>query len=203
MKFYKSLLKQARQFLNDISDNNMIEFLKSMLTPYEIMEIASRQKNVLIEFGKIFEQTSSKNKHKFIRPVKKAGFSFTEAHDLNFGVSKWLWDKCMDHSIRQTGGRKKHPAEIIKALNSHIDKDSYVASNRYLKKINECAMYRHYAMRNHFTNFPAKRTSEAIRQKSQYGTISYSSFYRYASKKYKKPHRLTDMCKWCELNKVN
>jgi len=179
----------------------MIELLKSVLTPSEIMEVASRQKSALEGFAELFGQSASKNKHKFIWPLKKAGFTYVEAHNLNFRVSRWLWNKCDDQTERTNGGRMKVSNEIIKSLNDHIEKDSYVASNRFLKKINECAMYRHYALKDHYASFPAKRTS-ASRRKNQVGKISYSSFYKYTSKKYKNPHRLTDMCKWCEQNKV-
>ncbi len=67
---------------------------------------------------------------------------------------------------------------------------SSVASNRYLKRLDTNAYYSSVSLFEAYTKFPLKNE------------ICFTSFYHYVSDKFKKPHRLTDMCDYCELNKV-
>jgi hypothetical protein len=68
---------------------------------------------------------------------------------------------------------------------------SSLASNRIVKipgrSVN--AMYCSKSIKEAYKTFPNR------------ANIPYSSFYKYISKKLKKPHRLTDLCDYCEHGK--
>ena len=80
---------------------------------------------------------------------------------------------------------------MVQSINKHIENNSAVAANRFLKKQDQCARYREFPIRNYYENFLNKKK------------ISYSSFIKHIGKKYKKPHRFSDLCKYCEHNKVS
>ena len=164
--------------------------LQSVLSTEEISQLVSKQTKALKLFGQVFNEN-----RKWINawPLKEAGFTLQQARGFNFNVSQWMW---LNRGQREEGKKTGRPAvdkNTIIALNKHIQKDSTPASNRFLRKLKVCAMYRHFSIRNHYKTFVGPPRKEKL---------SYSSFYKYMIKKYKKPHRLTDMCKWCEKNKV-
>jgi hypothetical protein len=80
--------------------------------------------------------------------------------------------------------------EIKPEINKHVEKISNVASNRFLKKINSTAFYRQTSLTEAYQKY---QNSERA--------ISFSTFYNALIKKYKKPHRLTDLCQYCEIFK--
>ena len=53
-----------------------------------------------------------------------------------------------------------------------------------------CAKYRSLTLRRSYETFHLKKC------------LSYSSFYKHIQKKYVKPHRFSDLCIYCENNKV-
>ena len=71
-----------------------------------------------------------------------------------------------------------------------MSNNSSIAANRYLKRHSTSVMYRNS------TIIEAHRTF-AFRK-----AVPFSSFYKYIEKKFKKPHRLSDLCDYCEENKV-
>ncbi|CAF0975069.1 unnamed protein product [Brachionus calyciflorus] len=66
---------------------------------------------------------------------------------------------------------------------------SEIAANRYLKKINSNAFYCSTSLLKAYESFKYQ------------SSLSFSSFYKYVSEKYKKPHRFSDLCDYCEKNK--
>jgi hypothetical protein len=89
------------------------------------------------------------------------------------------------------GGRKKLKNEIIGSINSHMLSLSSIAANRYLKKIDKNAFY------------CSVSTVEAFLKFENADNISFSTFYNYVGKEFKKPHRFSDLCEYCENNKVS
>ena len=158
------------------------------MTFEQITELASKHTRALRLFSEIFKNKKQKSKFKYIAPIKLAGFSRKQAELLHFYTNNWMWKHCIDPNKRNKGGRPAIDNNTIRKLNIHIEKNSTVASNRFLK--NECAFYRHCAIKTEYETFSMKYK------------LSYSSFYKYMQKKYKKSHRLTDLCEYCELNKV-
>ena len=152
--------------------------------------MGQRETNALRLFGKFCNE--KRPNFEYLRPLKQSGFTLKEARGLNFNFkySEWFDGSRIKRVLRKKG-RPALDKNLVVALNQHVEKDSTVAANRFLKRLQTCAMYRHFAMVDHYKSFPSKIN------------LSYSSFNKYTMKKYKKPHKLTDMCKWCEKNKVN
>jgi hypothetical protein len=67
---------------------------------------------------------------------------------------------------------------------------SSIAANRYLKKLDKNAYYCSIS------------TVEAFLKFENSANISFSTFYKYVSDEFKKPHRFSDLCEFCEENKV-
>ena len=88
------------------------------------------------------------------------------------------------------GGRK--PIEIgeRQRINSFMESISSIAANRYLKKEKQNAFYCEVSLIQAYAKF--ENTSK----------ISFSSFYKYVGDKFKKPHRFSDLCEYCEQPKV-
>lgn len=68
---------------------------------------------------------------------------------------------------------------------------SSIAANRYLKKCDKNAFY------------CSMSTVEAYTKYRGNSELSFSSFYKYIGSQFKKPHRISDLCEYCENNKVN
>jgi hypothetical protein len=62
-----------------------------------------KYKNALINFGKISNKAKQKDKHVYIYPLRSAGLTLKQAHELGFKVSLHLWGSCIDQSVRNKG----------------------------------------------------------------------------------------------------
>ncbi|CAF1115489.1 unnamed protein product, partial [Brachionus calyciflorus] len=87
-------------------------------------------------------------------------------------------------------GRKNLSSFYIESIEKHMQSISSIAANRYLKKCETNAFYSSVSFLQAYSSFLNKNE------------ISFSSFYKYLSDKYKKPHRLSDLCDYCEINKL-
>ncbi len=67
---------------------------------------------------------------------------------------------------------------------------SNIAANRYLKKLKENAFYCSISIMEAYSKFESKTE------------LSFSTFYKYLGDQFKKPHRFSDLCEYCEDNKV-
>ena len=168
-----------------------MEMLKDLLTSKEKIVIASKYVSALKNYANIFNSKKQKIKHKYIYPIRKAGFTMKEAIELDFKVCKRMWSNCLNREKRNKGGKPKLKSFFIHKINSHLTKNSEIAANRFLKLQKENAMYRSVTISDAYNNYKYKEN------------ISLSTFYKYIGKKFKKFHRLTDLCCYCELNKVN
>jgi hypothetical protein len=71
-------------------------------------------------------------------------------------------------------------------------KYSSVAANRYLKKCDSNAFYCNISLVEAYANFKSEILLD----------LSFSSFYKYVGEQFKKPHRFSDLCEYCENYKV-
>ena len=91
-------------------------------------------------------------------------------------------------------GRPIISKDITIALNEHVKSLSNVASNRLIcmnpkktgEKEMEAVRYLNCSLTDAYTSFKHKNE------------ICFSTFCKYIKKRYKKPHRLTDKCRYCE-----
>ena len=73
---------------------------------------------------------------------------------------------------------------------NYMEDISSIAANRYLKKIDKNAFYCNISI------------IEAYSKSDFCNTLSFSTFYKYVGEQFKKPHRFSDLCEYCENNKV-
>ena len=97
---------------------------------------------------------------------------------------------CSNTTERNKGGRKPiKDTQLAFDLNKHMENMSTIAANRFLIKEKANAFNRHDTLRLCYESFPQKHL------------LSYSAFVNNMAKKFKKPHRLSDMCETCEQGK--
>jgi hypothetical protein len=92
-------------------------------------------------------------------------------------------------------GNKSFDAKLIKSTCDHTKINSNIAANRYLKRIKSNAYYRTATLRSiHQTFLP-----------SGFKKPSFSWYCKTIKKAimFKKPHRFSDLCHYCELYRVN
>jgi len=154
--------------------------LKDILSEKEKNFICNRHFEALKLFGNIYTKTNVKSRHRFIYPLKKAGFSRIEALNFGFDAKKKMWMRCLNQSERNKGGRPKLDNSIIKKINDHLKENSSIAANRYLKLAKANVMYRHTTKTEAFNTFKKKFSEK----------VSFHTFKKYFEKKYKSPHRV-------------
>jgi len=143
-------------------------------------------------FSKLFNTEKTKLKHMLLDPIKSAGFSAYEAKKFGFNFSTKLWKSDLKKK-RNLGGRPKIKVYFKKALQSFFEENSTLAPNRFLKLQNNNVRYRNKTLKDSFNSI----------KDSFSDFISFSSFYKYLPKYIKQPYRLTDLCSYCQLNKVS
>ena len=79
---------------------------------------------------------------------------------------------------------------MVDSINDHMKNLSSIAANRYLIKLKKNVRYRDGTYRDAFNSYPLKKK------------ISFSTFKNKLCKRYKKPHRISDLCDFCEHGKV-
>ena len=166
--------------------------LKGILDENEINLLANKHSNALKRFGVVFNSEEQKKKFKLLSPLKDAKFSLREAKKFNFEAGKLMWKNCSNRHIRNKGGRPKLKEIISKDINQYMKRISSHAANRFLKKLKMNAMYRNSTYRAAFNNYPLKDKIP----------FSFSTFKKKICKRFKKPHRLSDLCDICEHGKV-
>jgi hypothetical protein len=81
---------------------------------------------------------------------------------------------------------------VVKQINEHIEEFSSIAANRFLKKLDTNALYCNISLVEAFMKFETELLPK----------LSFSTFYKYVGNQFKKPHRFSDLCEYCEHYKV-
>ena len=118
--------------------------LDDLLSFKDKCSIASKHVAALKLYANIFNKEKQKIKHKFIYPIRKAGFSMKDALGLNFKVCKGMWANCLNQKTRNLGGKPKLKSLYVQAIGSHLSSNSEIAANRYLKLQKTNAMSRYF-----------------------------------------------------------
>lgn len=139
--------------------------------------------------SKIYNKEKPKLKCKLLDPIKSAGFSIKEAKAFGFKFCKKFWRSNLKLK-RNLGGRPAVKGYFKKLIESFHQENSSLAANRFLKLQNTDARYRNKTLTDDFSSFKLN------------DYLSFSSFYKYMPKCIKKPHRKTDLCIYCQTNKV-
>ncbi len=91
-------------------------------------------------------------------------------------------------------GRKPLKQNIKNTNSTHMESISSIAANRYLIKLQKNAFYCECSLVEAYSRFQSNSGKEL--------DISFSTFYKYVGNEFKKPHRFSDLCEYCEQYKV-
>jgi hypothetical protein len=75
-----------------------------------------------------------------------------------------------------------------------METHSSIAANRYLKKIDKNAYYCNISSMEAYSKF------DYIQENGK--PLCFSTFYKYIGDQFKRPHRFSDLCDYCEKYKV-
>ena len=186
---HKKLIYNVRHILRQISGNNILAMITNILTAKEKCLLHVKHTRALQNYGQVYNSTPQKQRHKYLYPLRKAGISIQEARSLGFHATFHMWKSCTRTNERKKGGCPTIPISIREDIDSHMESLSNVAANRYLKRSETNAWYRTISLSEAYDSF--QRNDE----------ISFTSFLKYIPGKFKKPHRLSDLCEYCEYNR--
>jgi hypothetical protein len=189
---FKKLIKsKIRHILEFVSGNNVISLLSDILKKEEKKIFCNKYHQLFLNLSQLNNRTAPKERYKLINCVKRANFSFYETKKSGFLISKRLWRTCDNQSTRNKGGRYSLSEEKRLQINNYLESLSSIASNRLVK----------FGGRYVSAMYCSKSIKEAYRTFPNRSNITFSTFYKYISKKFKKPHRFTDLCDYCEHGK--
>jgi hypothetical protein len=151
--------------------------------------VGEKEKIALNEFSQLSNESKSKNRRYFIRPMRISGFTLAETKNLGFKCSKHLWKSCLLFTPKQKNGRKPLKQCYQQNINSFFESLSSTSSDRIVKikdqdgnKIDEIVRYIDTSFHEAYLNYGAKHQ------------MCESTFRKYISKIYKKPYRWTVCC---------
>jgi hypothetical protein len=161
-------------------------------------------------------KVTTKQKHHFIRPLRQASFTLANIKELGFNCGKDLWKKCLDDRERLPGSRPIIDDNIQTDIENHMNSITNVAANgtiqqriigpylplhgeyngikkpkikRLIEKNLIPVRYRNCTLRETKNLFDNKHQQEYGRK------LPYQTLIKYIHKKYKRPKRLTDLCR--------
>jgi hypothetical protein len=150
----------------------------------------SKYENAFVNLSSIFKSEEKYEKYKYAFQIRNAGLKRLEAAKIGFNFSSYMWKRCKFYGPRKNFGRKAIKFLLRQKIETHMKSISSIAANRYLKKCESNAYY---------SSVPLVQAYNSFKYKDY---LSFSSFYKYVSDKFKKPHRFSDLCDYCEINKV-
>ena len=75
-------------------------------------------------------KSNKKNRHHFIRPLRKAEMSLKDVRKIGFNCSFNLWKSCLNEHDRNLGGRPVVRNDLLMELNDHTKDISDISANR-------------------------------------------------------------------------
>ena len=103
----KKVLKKLIEILVFVSGDDLRNLLNSVLEEIDHNQnIRTREHSALIGIiSNLNLRIKPKCKHFYLKELRIAGFSKSEVKKLGFKFSDWLWEKCLDSTNRNLGGR--------------------------------------------------------------------------------------------------
>jgi len=232
LKNRKVFLKRVLNILKFLSGNELEHMLGDLFRYHASIYLPdlTRESSALKKIIKHLNvRIKPKNKHFFLRSIRKAGFSFEETKTLGFKFSKYLWKSCLKVHDRDLGGRPQLPKNLANSINGHYEQNSEPSSYRVATKIikkdkirkkNEVRVEpRPRSFRERINcrflnntisflqkSFPLNKTIlwRAKKRKNRRPAIrrlypSKRSFFRYRANFFKMSRNKLDLCEYCEL----
>ena len=193
---FSNLCKDVRHVLDLISGNDTVSMLKFVLSSSEIDELASKYINVIKTLSVEYNTTAPKDRHNLIRAFRENGFSIYETRALGWNASFNLWHSCGRKESRSLGGASCKSESLISDLYSHLDSMSNISSDRTVQMLFEGVLQ---DVNVRYMKAPVLESYNLFPRQNE---ISLSSYYNHITKQYKRPHRLSDLCDYCEYATV-
>ncbi len=221
--YFRLLKQRIRQFLINLSGDEITDMLKDVLTKPEISSLSAKYLNALREISVAVNNSSiikPKRKHHFIRPLRLAGITKRQVNELGFRCGKKLWRSCLNRNGRHLGGRSRMPNDLINEIREHMENLSNIAANKtivirtfsqrdpcvnYKKKTiskrNHVAMYRQTTLNEAFRQFKEQAQNLNPELRDRRLNLNFSVFHKKVGPIFKKPFKLTDLCTYCEMQR--
>jgi hypothetical protein len=184
---------KIRQILSLLSGDDVIGMLCDVLSENEKNQISAPIYNALSNLSFIYNNKKPISKYQIAFAFRKAKLSLNESISLGFNISERLWSKAKYTQIEAKRGPKRKINEDLKSLiKNHLEKISSPSSNRSIKVKNKGLVNVRYL------NCSFKESYRSFEYKN---IISLSSFLSFIPPEFKKPHRLTDLCNYCEYKR--
>jgi hypothetical protein len=214
---FKILVNKIRNFLDCLSGYDFMNMMRDVLLDQEKSLLSQKYFHALKGIAKsVNRRVELKRKHYFIRPLRLASLTLSNINELGFECGKELWKSCLDERERLPGGRPSLDDKIKSDIQKHFESISYEAANRTIQervigpylpihgryngikkpKIKRLIEKNLITVRNRSSSLREAKMLFDDKHQNEYGRkIPYQTFIKYIHKKYKRPKRLTDLCK--------
>jgi hypothetical protein len=197
----KSLRKNAIINMLEVISGGDLNGLLDDISGYRKYYKALENIGFLFDQNKIEKNFSPYVKRKIIRMLRLGGLIRSEAKQLGFKCSKYLWKKCLTMSKPKKRGRKNIPNDLQLAIQDHMETLSKINVNRLIKtsivneenikqKIDVPVKLRSETLQECYKSFPFNES------------LGFITFYKYIDKKFKKYSKFSDLCRICEFEKI-
>ena len=100
---FNKLIKRIRNFMVQISGNDLISMLLDILNKGDKEILFQKYIKALNGISVYANKSKQKNKHHFIRPLRRAEMSLNDVKNIGFNCSKGLWKSCLNECERNLG----------------------------------------------------------------------------------------------------
>jgi hypothetical protein len=101
--FFNKRKTQIRNLILSLSGNDIVALMLDVLNQDELNQIREKHIQALKIIGEVVsnrEIVKQKHKHHFIRPLRLAGFSTSQAREFGFQLTSNLWLSRLDQTER-------------------------------------------------------------------------------------------------------
>ena len=177
---YESWQKEILVF---VSGDDLRNLLNSVLEEIDHNQnIRTREHSALIGIiSNLNLRIKPKCKHFYLKELRIAGFSKSEVKKLGFKFSDWLWEKWLDSTNRNLGGRPSIGNWMANSITNHLENFSEIAGSRTTTEFKKAIKNR----KPNGTIYAIPGTSEKIIENSRFMKISIVNAYINVSKIFK------------------
>jgi hypothetical protein len=214
---HKLLIRKIRNFLDMLSGYDMLSMLHDVLSTQERSSLCRKYVDALNGIAKtVNRRVEVKRKHYFIRPLRLAALTLSNINELGFECGKQLWKNCLSDNERLPGGRPRLDEKIQTDIENHFESITSIAANRTIQervigpylpiqgkysgikkpKIKRLIEKNLITVRNRSSTLREAKMLFDNKHQNEYGRkLPFQTFIKYIHKKYKRPKRLSDLCK--------
>jgi hypothetical protein len=114
--------------------HDLFRYSKTFQRKY-FASVSRESKALKLIIKKLNVRIKPKNKHHYLRALRRSGFSFEETKYLGYNASNHLWKACLDRRERKLGGRPQLSQNIKNAINLYLENNSDPSSYKIATQI--------------------------------------------------------------------